>query len=292
MNVMRRALYLLILFIILLCSCRNSEKTKIARLVNEWQNKEVVFPKNAVFTLMAEDTVPYSFSDSEYKVLVYVDSIGCTSCKLQLFKWLSFIEELDSVSNCQAPVLFFVHPKKIKDIQHTLRYDRFNHPVCIDIEDEINTLNRFPSDMTFQSFLLDKHNKVKIIGNPVYNSTVKNLYFKQITGNEQLADKQFKTTVQVEQSQVDFGKFDIKEKKIAVFVLQNTGANPLVILDVNTTCGCAVAKYNKQPVPPGKTIKIEVEMKPKGSGFFEETIIIRCNTPSLLKLTIKGQAFK
>lgn len=287
---MKSAPYSVLLFILLLSSCMGGERAKITRLVNEWQGKEIVFPKKTVFTVMVSDTVPYPFADAEYKVLVYVDSIGCTSCKLKLSNWLTFIEQLDSASDRQVPVLFFVHPKKIKDIQHTLRYERFDHPVCIDITDEINELNQFPSDMAFQAFLLDKQNKVKVIGNPVYNSTVKDLYFRQVTGKEQPAGKQLKTSVEVEQPLIDLGKFNTKEKKTAVFHLKNTGTNPLVILDVNTTCGCTVAKYDKQPASPSQTVKIEVEMTPKDTGFFEETITVRCNTSSPVKLTIKGQA--
>ena len=31
---------------------------------------------------------------SSYKILVYIDSIGCSSCKLQLNKWKEFINEI------------------------------------------------------------------------------------------------------------------------------------------------------------------------------------------------------
>ena len=41
-------------------------------------------------------------------------------------------------------------------------------PVCIDIDDQLNKLNKFPADITFQTFLLDKDNKVAVLGNPVH----------------------------------------------------------------------------------------------------------------------------
>lgn len=81
-------------FIILLCipflySCNNVKKEKekqIAQFVNEWQGKEIYFPKNLIFTRYLTDTIDFYVPESEYKILVYVDSIGCTSCKLQLYK--------------------------------------------------------------------------------------------------------------------------------------------------------------------------------------------------------------
>jgi hypothetical protein len=53
----------------------------------------------------------------------------------------------------------------MKELRYLTRRDKFTYPVCFDEQDELNRLNRFPSDMTFQTFLLDKENKVVAIGN-------------------------------------------------------------------------------------------------------------------------------
>jgi hypothetical protein len=34
--------------------------------------------------------------EGDYKVLLYVDSVGCTSCKLRLWDWKALIAEADS----------------------------------------------------------------------------------------------------------------------------------------------------------------------------------------------------
>jgi NAD(P)H-flavin reductase len=101
---------------------------------------------------------------------------------LQLSKWKELIAHTDSITDGRVPFLFFVHPKDKREMYYLLEMDRFGRPVCIDTEDELNFLNRFPSDMTFQTFLLDKENKVSVIGNPIYNTSVKELYLKQISG--------------------------------------------------------------------------------------------------------------
>ena len=87
----RILLIILTTFLILCISCRESDTERVARLVQEWQGKEVVFPERLVFTRFVKDTVDYRIPESDYKVVVYVDSIGCVSCKLQLYKWKSFI---------------------------------------------------------------------------------------------------------------------------------------------------------------------------------------------------------
>lgn len=56
------------------------------------------------------------------------------------------------------------------------RQDGFDYPVCFDEMDEFNHLNLFPRDMMFQTFLLDKEDKVVAIGNPVQNPKIKVTY--------------------------------------------------------------------------------------------------------------------
>ena len=78
-----------------------------------------------------------------------------------------------------------------------LKRDGFDRPICIDLDDRLNKLNKFPADMTFQTFLLDKNNKVTVLGNPVHNTAVKDLYLKQITGKDTPNKNIPKTTAEV-----------------------------------------------------------------------------------------------
>ena len=68
------------------------------------------------------------------------------------------MHEVDSLTDGQVPFLFYSHSKDMKELRYLTRRDGFSYPVCFDEKDELNQLNRFPSDMTFQTFLLDKDN--------------------------------------------------------------------------------------------------------------------------------------
>ncbi|WP_455629150.1 DUF1573 domain-containing protein [Parabacteroides chinchillae] len=280
---------LLVIVLFFSVSCKDKTKKKITQLVEHWQGKEIIFPSDMIFTRYLTDTVDYQIPQSDYKVLIYVDSIGCTSCKLQLPKWKELITQVDSLTNKQIPFLFFLHPKDLKEIRYILKRDGFNFPVCIDNEDKLNKQNNFPSDITFQTFLLDKNNKVVVIGNPIHNLAVKDLYLKQITGAEPPSAKQIRTTAEVDQTEINFGTFDKSETKKAVFTLRNTGNSPLVILDASTTCGCAAPSFDKSPAKPGDSLRLTVEMTPKESGIFSETITIKCNTEQSIVLKVMGQ---
>ena len=160
---MKKVLYIFILF--LLASCQENDKERIARLFNEWNRKEIKFPDHSVFTIQGKDTVSMDYRNTDFKIITYVDSIGCTSCKLQLHRWKELIAEMDSVTSGTVPFLFYFHPKDMKELRYLTRRDNFTYPVCFDEDDEFNSLNRFPSEMTFQTFLLDKENKVIGMGN-------------------------------------------------------------------------------------------------------------------------------
>lgn len=274
-------------------SCQDKqkeEKKQIAQLVNEWQGKQIVFPENPTFTRYLTDTTDYQIPLSEYKVLIYVDSIGCTSCKLQLHKWKELIEYTDSVTESKVPFLFFFHPKETKEIRYLLKRDGFDRPVCIDIDDQLNKLNKFPADMTFHTFLLDQENKVTVLGNPVHNTAVKDLYLKQITGKDSPNKNRPKTTAEATKTEIDFGTFDKSEVKETTIEIKNIGDNPLVIVDVSTTCGCTAATYDKRPAKPGATLRVGIKMTPKDTGFFDETVTIKYNSLNNqhVKLKIKG----
>ena len=288
-----KTVLLYILLITAFFSCDNEQKEKekqILQLVNEWQGKQIVFPENAIFTRYLTDTTDYQIPQSEYKVLIYVDSIGCTSCKLQLHKWKELIEYTNSVTQNKVPFLFFFHPKDAKEIRYLLKRDGFDRPICIDLDDRLNKLNKFPADMTFQTFLLDKNNKIAVLGNPVHNTAVKDLYLKQITGKDSPNKNIPKTIAEVNQTEIDFGTFDKSETKETTIEVKNTGDSPLVIVDVSTTCGCTAATYDKRPAKPGESLRVGIKMTPKDTGFFDEVVTIKYNSINNqpVKVKIKG----
>ena len=239
---------IILLLTIFLSACQDKQKEIITLLVKEWQGKQILFPENMVFTRFASDTTNFVIPTSDYKVLVFVDSIGCTSCKLQLSRWKEFIRYTDSISQ--------------------------------------NQLNHFPKDIRFQVFLLDKNNKVVVIGNPVHNPNVKELYLEEISRKQPVA--QIQTTVKVEKESLLLETIPLGKSKDTLFTLVNTGDQPLVIIDVTTTCGCAQTLFDKHPVQPGESLHIKVGVTPENKGLFDETITVKCNTNQLIKLNIRG----
>ncbi len=288
---MKRVYVLTIMLVLVICSCKKSEEQRITRLVSEWQGREVLLPAHSTFTQYGKDTVDFVANNGKFRIVSYIDSLGCISCKLKLPEWKEFMKETDSLSQGSVSYAFYFNPKNLKELQYSFKRDRFTHPVCIDKEDTFNKLNHFPGDLMFQTFLLDASNKVIAIGNPVNNGKVKQLYQDIITGKKSDSNSSAKTTVTIDKTTADLGTFPWKESQTAVFTLTNTGKSPLAIYQIDTSCGCIKVEYSKKPVMPGKSVEIKAVFTAKAPGYTSKTMTLYSNAEeSLIRLKLMGTA--
>lgn len=282
-----------ILFLLLvLSSCKNSQRDNLLSILEEWEKKEIQFPYHSVFTIQGKDTVEYGLQN-KYKILLYTDSLGCMSCKLYLTEWTKFAQTVDSLYPNAIQFLFFFSPDKKRKINRVLLENRFNYPICIDEEDSINILNHFPSNVNFQTFLLNQNNKVIAIGNPVHNIKIRELYFKVISGDNfrPTSNEKVQTDIILEPKSVDMGTFGWEQKQVVSFVLLNTGKNYLAINDVTTSCGCTTVEYSKEPTRPGGKLSLKIKYKADYPEYFSKTVTVYCNAKgSPFQLKISGNA--
>ena len=285
-----KQIYQLLTFLLLgLCvACKESPQEHYAKLLQEWMGKEVRFPNNPTFTIQGKDTVNFPL-DADYKILTYVDSMGCISCKLQLDRWKMYMaeEELADVR-----FLFFFSPEKRLDILGTLKGDAFTYPVCIDERKELNQLNQFPTEFGGQTFLLDRNNKILAMGNPIHNPKVKDLYLKIIQGKDtDMEPAKPMTTVSINQNSADMGTFDWQQEQTATFTLTNTGDKLLAIEMIDTSCGCITVDYKQEPVRPGDSVTLHVTYKAEQPEYFSKTVTVYCNAEGApIRLTVSGNA--
>ena len=279
---------MIVLLAYFLVSCQESIKERSTRLIKEWEGKVIRFPVRSVFTVIGRDTVDFDFMDAKYKVVTYIDSTGCVSCKLQLNRWKQLIAKIDSVTHGNVPFLFYFHPKDIKALRYLTRRDNFIYPVCFDEKDEFNALNQFPDEMMFQTFLLDKDNRVLALGNPVLNPQIEKLYLKELTGKDKSTDTSV-TEMTIDPTEYDFGTFSMSERQECIFRITNSGSSLLMVQDVVTSCGCTKVEYDKRPVPPGQTMDLKVKYEAEESGRFTKVVTVYSNAEtSPVRLRIKG----
>lgn len=90
----------------------------------------------------------------------------------------------------------------------------------------------------------------------------------------------------------DFGTFKEQVGKVShTFEFTNTGNAPLILTNVQASCGCTTPEWSKKPVAPGQKGKVVVTYNAKGRpGPFTKTITVTNNSDeSKILLNIKGE---
>lgn len=275
--------------LLIITACQDKKKEEAVSAIKQWIGKEILFPKNNVFTIQGTDTIDFVLNESDYKIVSYIDTAGCVSCQLKLAEWKRFMEEVDAVSPTHIPFIFYLYPKKVKDLLIEFRREAFDYPVCLDEKDEFNRLNKLAESKALRTFLLDKENRIIAIGNPIENPNVKKFYLKLLTGKEQETSAII-TKVELSTQELDFGTFPKEEQRNGEILFKNVGEKTFVIYDVVTSCGCTKVDYPKTPTPPGGTLKFTITYDADKPGHFSKSLKVYGNMEgSPLKLIVKGE---
>lgn len=88
----------------------------------------------------------------------------------------------------------------------------------------------------------------------------------------------------------DFGNIKEGVQAEYVFKFTNVGKEPLVITNVQASCGCTTPKWTKEPVKPGESGSVTAIYNSKGRpGNFNKAVTITSNAKTAQKvLFIKG----
>ena len=92
-------------------------------------------------------------------------------------------------------------------------------------------------------------------------------------------------------NEINFGKIKVNDTVNKKFKLKNTSNTILKIKDIQTSCGCTVAKLKDSVVNPNAFAEIDVEyISDKDDiGIISKSIIVNANTkPSFTVLYLKG----
>ena len=88
----------------------------------------------------------------------------------------------------------------------------------------------------------------------------------------------------------DFGKIKQGSPVTHEFKFTNTGKAPLIITNVQASCGCTTPSWTREEVQPGGSGYIKATYNAAAMGAFNKTITVTANIESgFAQLTIKGE---
>lgn len=153
--------YLWIILVVILCgtlSCKNEETIKEIKAL---MGKRICLPKNIS-------------RESEFAIVNYIDTTGCTSCKLRPTQWNTFIKNAEK-QNILFDVIFYVHPKVYSDVKTIINSNCRRIIVLKDKNNYWSKKHALPQSEMLHTFLIDRNNKIVIIGNPTINEKIEKM---------------------------------------------------------------------------------------------------------------------
>jgi len=87
----------------------------------------------------------------------------------------------------------------------------------------------------------------------------------------------------------DYGTIKQQADGSCEFVFKNNGKTPLILSNVQSSCGCTVPQWTREPIKKGESGTIKVKYNTNNVGPFMKSITVYSNaTNNPIRLTIKG----
>ena len=228
--------------LILLTSCLRSQRDGEA-VVAEWTGKEIVMPTGLKFHVL-DNEVNIDSQTPDFKIINFIDSSGCTACKMKLHLWSDIINEFKSIPDVDVLFLTIVNADSISPITSILKQNNYLYPVAIDSDNTFANSNNLPDKSAYHTFLLDADNKVIAIGNPVLNPKIKKLYKQIIMNDEDLMTRFGKLESRT------LGVVSQNDEVSTKFYIYNSDSIPYHIQNMIPSCDCVSATVNRLIIQP------------------------------------------
>ena len=271
--------YIIPIICVCIQSCSHIKQKKLKDLYNEWYGKEIEIPFDNL-----------SFNHP-LRIALYVGSDACAECQLNLPLWKTFISHLDSLTSDAVDICFFIQPYSTREIEIVLKQECFEYPVIIDTADLFNKTNQLPENPSFHCFLLDYDNRVILIGNPVQNPKIRDLYIRTIC--ERLGIKPKLNTVSKPQNRSkNLGTFNWQSEQHTTFSIHNTGNEPMLIDTIFTSCECTTAEIDKRSIEPADSAIVSIRFKAEKPEQFMREVYVGVQGKETIVFSIEGGAME
>ena len=119
--------------------------------------------------------------DTDFKLVVYSDTAACSSCGLKtMYLWDDLIHALESYGKSVSLCFIFMPLQKdLEEFYFTMRTMAPLLPVHVDTAGIFIRENpHIPREAVYHTFLLDKDNRVVLVGNPSRSEKIKEMFWQ------------------------------------------------------------------------------------------------------------------
>ena len=116
------------------------------------------------------------------------------------------------------------------------------------------------------------------------------LVFAQANEPVKVEDNPNAPEISFEKTVHDYGTLEYGGDGTSYFKFTNTGKEPLILQQPQSSCGCTVPTWPREPILPGESNEIKVTYNTKRVGTINKTVTIRSNAKNpTVVLRIKGK---
>ena len=259
------AYLLILLYGLAVTSCGDSKRTVYEKAIIEWTGKEIIFPDSMRLVGGGMIAKP----ETDFTIVSYYDSVGCTGCRMKLNFWLRLMETLDSYSPHDISLILISAPQKEKSLRDIANDSRFKHSIVFDKNEEFAKINRLPNKPILRTFLLDSQKHVILMGNPIEIPELAKSYLKAMDVDSDIIDRY----VKMEHS-YDFGYISPGDSVCHVFTLFNNSTDTLRVKNVESSCGCTEGRVYPTTIPPMASYRSEIWFCDTTAGNFRQYVSI------------------
>lgn len=165
-----------------LSSC--SERQKLRKTMSKFVQSEIQIPDDLECMYNRELTIINKDTLKPYKLIVYYDSLDCSSCRISHLMDLYPLYDMADTSNFSVITIFSPKKENLEEVSFQIQILDPMIPVYIDRLGSFAQFNQgIPLDVKFHSFLVNNDDIVVLVGNPLYNENIAGLLNKIINNN-------------------------------------------------------------------------------------------------------------
>lgn len=157
----------------------------IKKMLMTYYSQEVKFPSQLIKVPEAAINMR-SINDSIPKMVIYIDSTECSSCRIgHLSEYESLAKEATYSGNFLLVIIISPPRKDFEYTRHLLELYNNPFPVYLDRNHSFRKENTFiPDDIRFHAFFIDANNRPILVGDPTRSDKTQELFKRVLTETE------------------------------------------------------------------------------------------------------------
>ena len=164
----------ILLLALVFCSCNNNNR--LDKEVQALSGREITFPKG--YSSLSYNSLPIdSLLAKDIKMVSYIDDLPCTSCGVKmLHTWIEQVKQIDP----EVTYVIVVQTPQKDILFNSIDSMRLPCPLMYYDDSVFGEVNKLDVLARNKTFLLDKKNRIVVVGEPFGNVRLSQLYKKAI----------------------------------------------------------------------------------------------------------------